>query len=476
MRDEPVRLALLGQLLARRWRLLAVLTVLGALAGAGASMLFSPGYETTASVLLQGPREPDELLTEAQVATSSVVLDRAGEALHEPVGELLDSVTAEVGDGNVINITVTADSPERAQQVADQVADDYARFSAQLVNTGADADAQVLAEQQDALRRQVAETNQRISELHAAAANETTSVESVQVRTQLEALRTGLANAITTLDESEAASRRATVVVMGAAARPVSPAPPTMPQLTGGGAALAFLLGVLGHLLGARADRRLRDGADVESAVGAPVLAGLDVPDTQAPTRSGLVRWFLGDGPWQDARRRAGWADLACEVRYRRLLARLRGAPGAALRLLVVVAEEDQLARQAVVRLAMAAAGDGTVSVRTNDPTVLDLVSELGEDLANDRRVAAGRDADPAAHTVLRVVPVSARRPAVSDDDTVAGALVVVTAAFRTGPELVDIACACTDAGHEVVGAVLTRPATPIDDDATTTPELVEVA
>ena len=298
MRDEPVRLALLGQLLARRWRLLAVLTVLGALAGAGASMLFSPGYETTASVLLQGPREPDELLTEAQVATSSVVLDRAGEALHEPVGELLDSVTAEVGDGNVINITVTADSPERAQQVADQVADDYARFSAQLVNTGADADAQVLAEQQDALRRQVAETNQRISELHAAAANETTSVESVQVRTQLEALRTGLANAITTLDESEAASRRATVVVMGAAARPVSPAPPTMPQLTGGGAALAFLLGVLGHLLGARADRRLRDGADVESAVGAPVLAGLDVPDTQAPTRSGLVRWFLGDGPW----------------------------------------------------------------------------------------------------------------------------------------------------------------------------------
>lgn len=158
-------------------------------------------------------------------------------------------------------------------------------------------------------------------------------------------------------------------------------------------------------------------------------------------------------------------------MRYRRLLARLRGAPGAALRLVVVVGEDDLPARQAVARLAVTAAGDGTVSVRTDDDDVLELLAELDD----DRRVATGRAADPAAHTVVRVVPVSTKRPVVPDDDTVAGALVVVTAATRTGPELVDLACACADAGHEVVGTVLTRPATPIDDD-TPAPELVEVA
>ena len=58
--DDTVRLALVGQVLRRRWRLLVALAVLGAAVGAAASILFSPGYKTTSSVLLQGPRQADD--------------------------------------------------------------------------------------------------------------------------------------------------------------------------------------------------------------------------------------------------------------------------------------------------------------------------------------------------------------------------------------------------------------------------------
>ena len=81
MNDDSARLTVVWQVLRQRWRLLVVIGAVGALVGAGASLVFSPGYETSTSVLLQGPRDPDELLTEAQVAKSSVVLDRAAGAL-----------------------------------------------------------------------------------------------------------------------------------------------------------------------------------------------------------------------------------------------------------------------------------------------------------------------------------------------------------------------------------------------------------
>lgn len=457
MRDEPIRLAMIGRILLRRWRTLAALTLLGALLGAGGSLLFSPGYQTTASVLLQGPREPDELLTEAQVATSSVVLDRAAARLRTSSAALSESVTSEVADGNVVDITATADSPERAKQVADRVAQEYAEFSAQLVNTTAEASAQVRAEQQEALRRQVTETNQRISELHAAAAGGA-SVESVQVRTQLEALRTGLSNAITTLEESDAVASRANVVVLGPAEGPSSPAPPTMPQLVAGGAVLAFLLGLLGHVIAARADRRLHTEPAIAEALGAPVLAGIDVPDDGAdPSR---FAWLLDDRPWREPPRTASRAELTGEVRYRRLLAKLRGAPGAVLRLAVLIADDDPVARQAVARLAAAAAVDGPVSVRTGHTELAQLVART----AGEREVAVGQEVDRTARTVLVVVEVSARRATVPDDAGLAGALVVLTSGSRTADDLVEIAGACADAGHEVVGAVVTRPAAPIDE------------
>jgi capsular polysaccharide biosynthesis protein len=424
---DPARLAIVWQVLRQRWRLLLVIAVLGAAAGAGASLVFSPGYATSASVLLQGPRDPDELLTEAQVARSSVVLDRAATALEwgRSGAQLADDVTAAVADGNIIEITAVADSPERAQQLADRVAQEYVTFSTQLQANTADASAQVSQEQQQTLRQQIVETNQKISDLHNAAGQGQT-IDSVGVRTELESLRSALSGAVSKLDELDTVAGAAKMVVMGPAERPAGPAAPTLTHFVAGGAVLFFLVGLFGHLLLARTDKRLRDEAGITAALGTGVLGGVDVADVPetdepAPRKSfgarlrGLV---VDDRPWHVPVLPAAVDDAALDIRYRRTVSRLREhVPPGPGRVLVVVAKDDPAAHRAADRLA---------------------------DIAGESRLA------------LTVTEVDAARPTVPDE-AVPGVLVVVTAGTRTGWELVGVTEACRDAGHELLGVVVTH-------------------
>lgn len=424
MTDDLVRLPVIGRIVRRRWRVLAVWTVLGAIVGVIAALLFSPGYETSTRVLLQGPREENEILTEAQVAASSVVLDRTAAALGLAVSgrELTDSVTANVVNGSVIEISATADDPAQAQRLADTAAEEYVSFSTQLVSNSGDASAQLLQEQRAALRQQVETTNRRVSELHTSTAQGLT-VESVQVRTELEALRGALAEAIKTLDETEAAAGRANMVVLGPAPLPTSPAPPTLLQFAGGGAVVFLLLAAFAHLFAARADRRLRDEPSIAAAVGAPVLGTLDVPGAPADSeasppaavRHRLRRLLWDDRPWDEERHPTRSGDEV-DARYRRALAKLRTRK----HLLVLVPVGDVVARRAANKL-----------------------------------VAAGRK-----HTTLDIVEVAFDRPAIPDGR--GGALVVVTTGTRTALDLAGLAVACADAGHEVAGALLTRPTDPV--------------
>jgi capsular polysaccharide biosynthesis protein len=422
--DDTARLAVVWHVLRQRWRLLIVIAALGALVGAGASLVFSPGYETSTSVLLQGPRDPDELLTEAQVAKSSVVLDRAAGALKWGVSgaDLAKSVSAAVADGNIIDITATANTPERAQQLADRVAQEYVTFSTQLLATTADASAQVSQEQQQTLRQQIIETNQRISDLHNAAGQGQT-IDSVGVRTELEQLRTALSQATSKLDELDTASGQAKMVVMGPAERPNGQAAPTMVEFVAGGAALFFLLGLFGHLFAARADKRLRDEAGIVSALGSGVLGGLDAPlVSSAAEVKGLVPrvklFFLGDRPWHVAALPPPADETGLTIRYRRVLSRLREhLPPGPGRVLVIVADDDPAAKATAERLA---------------------------EFAKEDRLE------------LAVWEVDATRPTVPDEP-VPGVLAVVTAGTRTGWELVGMAESCADAGHEVLGVVVTH-------------------
>ncbi|MDQ1024317.1 capsular polysaccharide biosynthesis protein [Streptomyces umbrinus] len=420
MSEDTIRLATIGRILRRRWRLLATLAVVGALVGYGASVVFPPRYTTSASVLLPGQWEERELLTQVDIATSSTVIDRAAAELGWPGvsgAELRDRVSAKASDGNIIQISGTAGTPERAQRLSDQVARQFVTFAARIAG-GTDSEAATAPE---TLRQQVEETNRRITEL-AKAADPGKTVESVQARTSLEKLRTSLEEAMTKLDQADPASSLAGMVVMGPAARPTGEAPPTRMQLIVAGALLFFLFAVIGHLAAARLNRRLRTEPEIAAALGSALLGTVDVPDERRahrPEDSGpraSIRRLLGiDTRWDIPAPQRSVDEAGRQIRYRRVCARLRDQLSSPRRLLAVVPDGDEVARRAAGQLVAEAKGD----------------------------------------PLLRVVEVSVDRPMVPDRDTESGVLVVLSAGSWTAQELAGIAEACADGRHEVVGIVV---------------------
>ncbi|MEU6118659.1 Wzz/FepE/Etk N-terminal domain-containing protein [Streptomyces sp. NPDC047117] len=432
MNDDTIRLVTIGRILRRRWRLLAVLTVLGAVAGYGASLVFPPRYTASAPVLLPGQWEERELLTQVDIATSSSVVDLAAAKLDRrdiSRDELRERVTAKAADGNIITISGTADTPARAQQLSDQVAQQFVGFATRIAGGSTDPDA---ATGTEALRQKVVETNRRITDL-AEAADPGRTVESVQARTSLEKLRTSLEEAMTKLDEADPANDKAGMVVMGPAARPTGAAPPTRMHLIAAGALLFFLLSVVGHLVAVRMNRRLRTEAEITAALGSALLGTVDVPvdelgDVREERRAhrseghGLrarLRSLLGvDTRWDVPAPPGSGDEAGRRIRYRRVCARLLDELPAPRRLLVVVPEGDEIARRAAGQLA----------------------------------------AETQNALLLRVVEVAVDRPIVPDRDTESGALVVLSAGSWTAEELAGLAEACADARHEVVGTVVAGP------------------
>ncbi|MFR9795124.1 polysaccharide biosynthesis protein [Streptomyces sp. MS06] len=432
MSDDTIRLATIGRIIGRRRRLLAVLTLVGALVGYGTSLLFPPRYTTSASVLLPGAWEERELRTQAEIATSSVVLDRAAAALHWSGGhgkDLRDRVSAAATDGNIIKVSGTADTPRHAQQLSDQVVQQFVTFAAQVAGEDSEAES---ATQPENVRKLVVQTSRRISEL-ADAADPGRTVESVQTRTELAKLRTTLQEAIDKLDQADPATGKANMVVMGPAARPAGEAPPTRTQLVAAGALLFLLLAVVGHLAAARMSRRLRGEPEIAAALGSTVLGTVDVPDEPPAHRAGArgprarIRRLLGvDTRWDTPAPQPSGDEASRRVRYRRVCARLQDRSPSPQELLVVVPDGDESARRAAERL----------------------VAEAG----NDPLPSSSGTGCPA----LRVVEVPVTRPMVPDRGDESGALVVLSTGNWTAAELTGIAEACADAGHEIVGVVLT--------------------
>ncbi|UPZ27549.1 Wzz/FepE/Etk N-terminal domain-containing protein [Streptomyces sp. LRE541] len=441
MSDDTIRLVTIGRILRRRRRLLALLVVAGALVGYGTSVLFPPQYTASASVLLPGQWEERELLTQAEIATSSVVIDRVATALHwqgVSGGDLRDKVSAAAADGNIIKISGTADTPERAQRLADRSAQQFVTFAARVAGDSTDSDA---ATGPEALREQVEETNRRITDL-SKAADPGQTVESVQARTALANLRTALEEAMQKLDDADPATNKAGMVVMGPAARPTGEAPPTRVQLVVGGALLAFLLTVVAHLAAARMNRRLRTEPEIAAALGSTLLGTVDVPEEgpehrpQDSGRTARIRRLLGvDTRWDVPDPQSYGDEAGRRIRYRRVCVRLRNQLPAPRRLLVVVPDGDETARRAAGQL------------------------------------VAEAKSDPA----LRLVEVPVSQPMVPDRDTESGVLVVLSAGSWTAGELAAVAEACADAGHEVVGIVVAgtvraRTARPADRPADNAP------
>ncbi|NUS87281.1 MAG: polysaccharide biosynthesis protein [Streptomyces sp.] len=444
MSDDTIRLVTIGRIIRRRWRLLTILAVVGALVGYGTSLLFPPRYTTSASVLLPGAWQERELATQVEIATSSVVVDRAATTLGwsgVSGSELRDQVSAKAADGNIITISGTADTPARAQKLSDQVAQQFVTFAARIAGDNTDPEA---ATRPEALRQMVVRTSRRITEL-ADAADPGQTVEGVQTRTELAKLRTTLQEAINKLDQADPAANKANktnMVVMGPAARPAGEAPPTRMQLIIAGALLFFLLAVIGHLTTARMSRRLRTEPEIAAALGSALLGTVDVPGERRAHRPeghgprARIRRLLGvDVRWDIPTPRTSGDEASRQVRYRRVCARLRDQLPAPRRLLVVVPDGDEIARRAAGQLVAEA--------------------ESGPSPSSSSRGYPISSSSSRGYPMLRVVGVSVSQPMVPDRDDESGALVVLSAGCWTAGELAGIAEACADAGHEVVGIVL---------------------
>lgn len=476
MDEDVVRLAVVGHVIRSRWRILAALAVLGALVGAGLSLLLSPGYVASSKVLLLGSRDKEQVASEPQVATSLVVLDRAAASLGwDATGPSLSGdVAAVVAEGNVIEIDGTAASAERARQLTDAVTAQYVAFSGQIVSDSQNAATAATQQHRAELQKQVDDTTTKINDLQRTAVLGAATPEGAQTRAELDQLRNTLSTANAQLDEinqqaqerlqaQDTTKRAGYAVIEPATVR--GAAPPTLLQLVGGGALVFAVAGVVGLLVARRLDARLRDPDEIAAALGAPASAVAAVPAARVPAaarargpRARLRDLLRGDDS-RDGDVVAAPADRPyADVRYRRLLERL-GGTGA--RRLVVVPDDDPVAVRAVVLLAVATAAQGPAVTVEVDEGRVENVTELldGADAVDVVPAdAAGPAADRAVFRLVEVAPGRPDVPGPGGPGPSTPALVVVSVGTRTGWELVGIAGACGDAGHPVGGVLVVCP------------------
>lgn len=465
MRYPEIDLTLVSRLIRHRWRVLTALAVLGALLGFGLSFMLSPGYVSDSKVLLQGERDKDQLPGESEVATSSIVLDRAAEKLGWGVTglDLRSRVTALV-DLNVIEIRGAAGSPEQARQLTDQVTTEYVAFAAQISGVGApDAAGPSRAD----LQRVIDNANNTIRRLQGSSAADSGGADGDRIRGEIQRAEQDLARATAQQDQaggSDASSagsttqNRPTGSVIQPATLPTGPASPTMLQLVVGGALVLAAAGVFVHLLRLRLDPRLWDPDEVGAALGTRVLGRVEAPRPGwSPAPTGPSRLLHDDRRWtgidsvpiEDARTR--------ETRYRRIVGRLgtsRSTSTGPLVLLVVMVEGDATAVATLPELVLAAAEDGSVRLVGADEDASGAVLLAAREGGVADRVSVGPEPPPdAAHTTYEVVTVCLEHPLVPDSGA-AAAVVVVTLGTRSGLELATVATACADAGRELIGVV----------------------
>ncbi len=497
MSDEVLRLSAIGQVLRNRWRLLLALAALGAVAGLVMSLFVKPTYEASSTVLLQGSRSEDEVLTEAQIAMSLVVVNRAVTKLGWDVdgADVIDSVAAEVPAGNVIRITATASSASAARALTAQVTEEYIFFTTEIATRTANATVDALQQRKATLERRMDDSNRRITELQSSfGLLDPRNPSGAEARAELERERSIREEAVDQLDaieqgisaaQAQESVTRNSIRIIEFAVPPGSALPPTPVQLVAGGGALFAVLGAVAAIGARYTDRRLRRKADIAAAVGAPVLGVVAAPaDTAAmatendegsaersTARTSRIAALLREEPPP-----AHDIDPALEhLRYDRVLDQLL-AKSANARVLVVVLEGDVLAGAAVAQLASTAAATGRpVSVVPDGSRLSGAVKAAVVESRTHREVAvvASGAMDPSPprvlDLVLPVVVVPAFRPTIPPQFGVSATLLVVTSGTATGAELLGVSQACQDANLAVTGVLLVRTAA--DGDESEPPE-----
>jgi succinoglycan biosynthesis transport protein ExoP len=276
--DQPTTLADYLAIVRRRKWIVVVLPVIAAASAFVVAHGQSSVYRATAQVLVNraniasaitsvDPTIYDAtrfLTTEADVARSPALAARVvsvsgvrGVSAGQLLGE--SSISAEP-NADVLNISVSSADPSVATRLTNAYAGEFARYKTELDTEKIDAALQTLSNRTHALRAQGGSNSPGFATLE-------------QYQTQLETIRTLLANSISVLRPAEGAGK-------------VSPRPKHTAIL---GALLGVVLGLALAFLVEALDRRVRSESEIEEILGLPLLGRVPRPPRHLRDTNGLV-------------------------------------------------------------------------------------------------------------------------------------------------------------------------------------------
>lgn len=269
--------------LARQWKIIAVLTILGGLLG-GLFVLVAPREVTATTTInlnvistepFSAQKAPSGLLddeTEKAIAHSHVVAVRASDLLDGSMtaSEIRQSSSVTTSSGAaVVTVSFVAGDQGDAVKGADAVAEAYLSYRSEQADNRIKVMTENLTERIDLLNEQLDATNEELTSANKDSLEYTeASTERQQILTELDGLlseRNGLQSVDTT----------AGTVLSEAKDNEVSTEPSMkLSFLTGLG--LGLFLGIVAAFVRNPWDRRLRSTQDMTRALKAPVFATVD--------------------------------------------------------------------------------------------------------------------------------------------------------------------------------------------------------
>lgn len=249
MDDDLVRTSNHVAVLRRRWRLIAVMTVLGGLAGFALSMTQATAYSAEAKVLVAAPAaadpgtavDPDQVATEAEFVLSDPLVAEVAAALQSPLtqDQMTDAVTVEASTGtSVLVIAARQPTADAAAALANAFAEAYVRFRA---NQSA-ASRKFMRSQIKALEQRISATRTGLPDLDAGA-----RAVALGTLTDLSARQSELEDRLLVAETADAAQSGGRV--LNAATPPAAPAQPRPLFDVGIGAAIGLILGLVAAYL-----------------------------------------------------------------------------------------------------------------------------------------------------------------------------------------------------------------------------------
>lgn len=280
--DPTVDLAHYGAVLARRWRIVVAITILGVLAVVGYLFVVSPTYQATATVSVNAitsdpfdaTKSASQLLdmtSEAQIARSVTVAQLASKHLS-PAGDPTQlgkhvQVTAPPSTTN-LQITYSADSAKTAAKNANAVAAGYLDYRRSTAT----------AQQKQSLTKiaaSLAQLRGRLAGLEGILGGTDTTTTRGR---DADASRTVVTNQINQLTAQQSALSTMAITpgnVVSQATAPDSASAPRRSLYLGAGFLVALVLGCIGAFIRERFDDRVQNAADLARASGAPFLAAV---------------------------------------------------------------------------------------------------------------------------------------------------------------------------------------------------------